>query len=216
MSMNKQAGNMYGWVTHTWNPIRGKCPHECKYCYMKRFKVGELRLEEKELKTNLGKGNVIFIGSSVDMWAEDVPDEWIMTVLEICNRYQDNMYLFQSKNPKRFREFVPYIPKASILGTTIETNRENNISKAPIPKERAEALHGLGVTMISIEPIMEFDLDVLVKWIKILDPEFVSIGADSQNNSLPEPSSEKVKELIEELNKFTDVKLKDNLKRIMR
>jgi len=27
MTLNKQKGNMYGFVTHTWNVIKGKCPH---------------------------------------------------------------------------------------------------------------------------------------------------------------------------------------------
>ena len=58
--MNKQKGNMYGFVTHTWNPIRGECPHDCKYCYMKKWgKQKPLRLVEKELKTDLGSGNFI-------------------------------------------------------------------------------------------------------------------------------------------------------------
>src|SRR3990167_1900105 len=30
--LNKQKGNMYGFVTHTWNPIKGKCSHNCSYC----------------------------------------------------------------------------------------------------------------------------------------------------------------------------------------
>jgi len=24
--LNEVKGNMYGWVTHTWNTIKGKCP----------------------------------------------------------------------------------------------------------------------------------------------------------------------------------------------
>jgi DNA repair photolyase len=35
MPLNPSKGNMYPFVTHTWNPIRGKCPHDCSYCYMK-------------------------------------------------------------------------------------------------------------------------------------------------------------------------------------
>ena len=27
---------MYPWVTHTWNPLAGRCKHDCNYCYMKR------------------------------------------------------------------------------------------------------------------------------------------------------------------------------------
>ena len=33
---------MYEFITHTWNPILGKCPHDCKYCYV-IYKYGEMR-----------------------------------------------------------------------------------------------------------------------------------------------------------------------------
>lgn len=59
------------------------------------------------------------------------------------------------------------------------------------------------------------DLDILVNWIKQIEPEFVSIGSDSKGKGLEEPSPDKVKKLIEELKKFTQVKIKDNLKRLM-
>jgi hypothetical protein len=44
---------------------------------------------------------------------------------------------------------------------------------------------------------------------------FSSVGADSKNCHLPEPSSEKVRDLITELSKFTKVIQKDNLKRLL-
>ena len=75
--LNKQTGNMYPWCDFTWNPIRGRCPHQCDYCYMKIFKVGELRLDEKALKDKLGADRTIFVGSSTDMWAKEVPKRWI-------------------------------------------------------------------------------------------------------------------------------------------
>ncbi len=223
MPLNKQHGNMYPWITHTWNPIRGRCPHDCIYCYMKsmRWDIGEMRLAEKELHTNLGKGNTIFVGSSTDMWAEDVPKEWILKVLEHCRGYPDNVYLFQSKNPKRFLEIFSFyddlLPQNTIIGTTIETNRDtSHISKAPSPYTRFVMMVGAPFTkMISIEPIMDFDLEEFVQWLKIINPKFVSIGADSKNHNLPEPPAWKVKKLISELEKFTEVKVKDNLNRIV-
>ena len=33
--MNKTKGDMYPWTDYTWNPLAGKCPHNCEYCYMK-------------------------------------------------------------------------------------------------------------------------------------------------------------------------------------
>lgn len=207
---------MYSWCDYTWNPIRGKCPHGCSYCYMKRFKVGDLRLAEKELGTDLGKGNVIFVGSSTDMFAKEVPVEWINRVLLHCCAF-DNTYLFQSKNPARFLESFVF-PKKTVFGTTIETNWEDNLSEAPLKSDRTR---GMGLLkekrkMISIEPIMDFDLEVFTCWIKSIAPEFVSIGADSKGNNLSEPSWEKTKQLIEELKKFTEVKVKPNLKRLQK
>ena len=70
--------------------------------------------------------------------------------------------------------------------------------------------------MVSVEPILDFDLLTMVCWLKIIKPEFVSIGADSGNNHLPEPSGDKVKALIEGLKAFTEVKVKNNLNRILR
>ena len=105
MTLNKQKGNMYGFVTHTWNAVKGKCPYDCSYCYMKVFPQGKLHFDEKELKTNLGEGNFIFVGSSCDMWAKKIPLEWIVEILEHCRKHPKNTYLFQTKNPERF---IPY------------------------------------------------------------------------------------------------------------
>ncbi len=219
--LNKSKGNMYPWVSHTWNPIRGRCPHDCQYCYMKsvRRDIGELRLEEKCLNDNLGIRNTIFVGSSTDMWAREVPDEWILKVLEHCREYRNNTYLFQSKNPFRFSRFRGLFPSKVILGTTLETNRDYDFSKAPQPRLRAEALKswdGTGIKkMISIEPVMDFDLDKFITMIAMCEPIFVSIGADSKGHNLPEPPAWKVERLIEELRKFTEVKVKENLNRVL-
>ena len=180
--LNRQKGNMYPWVTHTWNPIRGRCPHECAYCYMKRYwdRLKEPHLDEKSLKDNLGYGNVIFVGSSIDMWGDEIPDEWILRVLQHCLKYP-NTYLFQSKNPRRFLHFISeyedFIPRNVIWGTTIETNRDlQRISKAPSPYQRYSMMIWIKrKTMISIEPIMDFDLNTMVEWIYSIHPLFVSI-----------------------------------------
>ncbi len=63
---------------------------------------------------------------------------------------------------------------------------------------------------------MDFDLDKLVPLISVCRPIQVNIGADSGNNGLPEPSKEKVLKLIEELEKFTKVKQKKNLNRLVK
>ena len=217
MGLNKSRGQMYGFVTHTWNVIKGKCPHDCSYCYMKRFPQGELKFDEKELKTDLGEGNFIFVGSSCDMFADEIPSDWIVKTLEHCNKYPKNTYLLQTKNPKRFRDFKLCYPLNCILGVTIESNRETP-SEAPNTEERVKKMGGMELfgkrKMVTIEPIMDFDVPSLVDMVKRIRPEFVNIGADSTNNNLPEPSWFKIQNLIKELEKFTKVNLKDNLSRL--
>lgn len=218
MTLRESKGNMYEWVTHTWNAIKGKCPYDCSYCYMKRFPQGELRFDEKELKTKLGEGNFIFVGSSTDMFSDEILDKWIEKTLEHCNNYPKNTYLFQTKNPVMFHKWKNDLPTNSILGTTIETDRDTP-SKAPKVAERIAWMSDkdlwLKRKMITIEPIMDFDVLNLIWMIKEVRPEFVSIGADSQGHNLKEPLEFKIHNLIKQLRKFTKVNLKDNLKRIL-
>lgn len=187
-------------------------------CYMKVFPQREPHLNEKALKDDLGKDNYIFVGSSCDMFAEKVPDEWIRKVLEHCRKF-DNTYLFQTKNPERIWEFSNSLPIKTILATTVETNRDYEISKAPPVGKRLKWLMHFNCmydTMITIEPIMDFDLNEFVDLIRDASPKWVNIGADSKNHHLPEPPKEKIEALITELRKFTEVRLKDNLKRLMK
>ncbi len=222
MALNKQTGQMYPFVTHTWNPIRG-CKHKCVYCYVKDLEKRygysrEPKIVQRTLTDGLGSGKFIFVGSTTDMFGVWVPAEWIEKVLEKCRMY-DNKYLFQSKNPKRFLGFLSSFPKKTVLGTTIETNRDYDVSKAPKVSERLSAMYEIPkrfVKMISIEPIMDFDMHQFVSWIESVKPAFVSIGADSKNHDLPEPSGDKVKQLIRELQRFTKVNIKKNLKRLTR
>jgi len=225
MSLNKSKGNMYPFVDYTWNPIRGLCPHGCTYCFMKDRDVGPLRLDEKVLTDNLGTRRTIFVGSSTDMWTEAVSVDWIIRVLNRCRRY-NNTYIFQSKNPARFAPLVysvdriPRFPQLTILGITLETNRSYGQGwYAPPPWARATAFVSERLDafkkMVSIEPVMAFDLDVFLKWLRAIKPAFVSIGADSKGHKLPEPKPEELDMLVVALREFTEVKLKENLARIM-
>lgn len=220
MALNKSKGNMYPWVTHTWNPIRG-CRHDCIYCYVKAIKNYDMepRLIAKELKTDLGSGRTIFVCSTADMFGAWIPEGWIEDVLKHCNKH-DNTYLFQTKNPARYARLLDEFPTNIILGTTIETNRHSSfVSEASYPIYRVDAMRMLDkkyTTMISIEPIMDFDFWNMRDMISMIQPAFVSIGADSKGHNLSEPPAKKIQRLIDQLRTFTRVILKSNLSRLGR
>lgn len=215
MALNKQNGNMYEFVTHTWNTVKGECWHNCNYCYMKRWgALPKIRFDETELKTNLGKDNFIFVGSSNDMFAQQIPLHWISLTLDHCDKF-DNKYLFQSKNPAGFDGWL--FPEKTVLGTTIESNRVYDISTAPTPQQRAQAFKRVDRrvidVMVTVEPILDFDLDEFVELIKSIEPTWINIGADSKKGNLPEPEPEKIAELIDRLQIF-EIKIKSNLRRL--
>jgi len=225
MGLNKvnKNGQMYSFIDYTWNTVKGDCEHDCSYCYMKKWgKLKPVRFDEKELKTDLGKGNFIFVGSSNDMFAKGIPDEWIEKTLDYCNKF-DNQYLFQTKNPQNVLRFIehPTIKNKSVICTTLETNRiyPEIMGNTPPPHQRATDMNTIdhyGIqTYVTIEPIMDFDLDRFVYWIKTCEPRQVNIGADTGGNKLPEPSKGKVSQLIKELQKFTTIHNKKNLKRLL-
>jgi hypothetical protein len=220
--------NMYSFIgKDTWNPLGGVCEHSCKYCFTnplkERFPVlrekysGELWLDEKAIKKNLGKGHFWFVCSCNDLFAENVPAWMIEKVLEHCWKFE-NKYLFQSKNPSRFTAFHFNFPPASILATTLESDI-HNFSNAPDFDDRVWGMYQMNdlyEEMVTIEPIMQFNLKPMVDAIKAIKPLQVNIGANSNPKiKLPEPEPEKIRELIKELEKFTTVHLKPNLKRLL-
>jgi len=231
MSLNISKGDMYPWITHTWNTVKGECPHGCTYCYMKRWgKQKPVHFDKKEFKQfemdakKYGDGLFIFVGSSCDLFAGGIPTDWTLATMRHCARFNKNKYLFQSKNPSGFgwlheQEFSE-LRKNTVLCTTIETNRwyPEIMKQSSHPSDRASAMSYLSSFQryVTIEPIMDFDFSSMVELIKRCEPIQVNIGADSGNNHLPEPSADKILALIDELKKFTTIAKKSNLERLFK
>ena len=230
--------NMYEKITskgETVNPVSGECMHNCEYCYTKSLKkrsphirkkyTGRPWIDHNGLKRIYGSGKFFFVCSCCDLFAENVPDMVVERVLRRCREFPRNRYLFQSKNPGRFIDFIDQYPSDSVLCTTLETNRDTSeISYAPIPRNRAVEMVGLRhiavgdkrfELWVTIEPILDFDLEEFVNMIKRIQPDLVHVGADSKRCGLDEPSGEKVEELLKRLRAFTVVVEKSNLSRLI-
>jgi hypothetical protein len=178
-----------------------------------------VHLDEKEMKVNLGQGNFIFVGSSCDMFTADAGFGNAVKIMDYCRQF-DNKYLFQTKRPYDFPYLVSHgiVPLNYYVCVTLETNRlYTGISEAPKPYDRAEWMSKIcddSRKMITVEPVMDFDLSEFLRMIRLISPAQVNIGADTGNNHLPEPPKEKLLELIAELEKFTKAVRKKNLARL--
>jgi DNA repair photolyase len=225
MGLNKSKGQMYSWVTHTWSPIIG-CPMQCSYCYVKAFRDQPVTPILRNDFPPLGKNRTIFVGHLCDMFAPKVPSEMVRRVFVHCSKYP-NTYVFQSKNPVGIATAMyeyRMLHLDVMLGTTIETNRVDvlsAISKAPMPHERATWIRELKQegfkTFVTVEPILDFDIEPFADLIALADPDWLNIGADSKGHNLPEPTREKVLEFVEALQRRgVQIHHKENLDRLTR
>jgi DNA repair photolyase len=226
MSLTKQTGNMYPWVTHMHSHLRGACPHGCAYCYVQSTTAGRcgiytgtLRLAEKELAVNYGSGKTIFIDHMNDLWAEKTPGEFRSRIVAHCQCWPKNTYVFQTKNPHMYHYYGYELDMLDVwLGCTVETNRVYDcMGNTPAPEDRTVALPTLGAkTFLTIEPILDFGLDEFAAMIINARPDFVNIGADSKGHRLPEPSPEKLAELIRRITAAgIEIREKHNLGRLL-
>jgi len=127
--MTQRKGLMFEFVDSSWNPLVG-CGHHCLYCWARPlarrlypdfdFKP---RLLPERLKLRV-RNKCVFVVSMGDLFCADVPDLWIREVLRTArNAPKSNTFLFLTKNPWRYFDFLEEFPSNSLLGVTIETNR---------------------------------------------------------------------------------------------
>jgi len=216
------GSRMFSFVTETWNPVTG-CPHNCIYCWarrlaetrlrhLERYKDGfKSRLNEDEFRRKFGNGYV-FVSDMGDMFADTVPDGWIIRVIDYIKRFSDPTFLFLTKNPRRYRNFLHMLPDNVMLGATIETDDDRvyrGISRAPPPSERIREMTELNwhLLFVSIEPIMRFTPSFPEK-IEGIKPSMVYVGYDNYNNKLPEPSLEETRWLISRISRRIPVNIK--------
>ena len=201
----KTNGKMFNIVTATWNPITG-CLYNCNYCWARDLATTKLKnshryskgfkpsLNENEFKTRFGKGDLVFVSDMGDMFGNFIPDTWVKKVLDHIRRFPEADFLFMTKNPKRYLDLLPFMPENTILGATIETTNDeiiqvDKVSIAPLPSERYEAMKILDWNrkMVSIEPILDFNLQTFSKWIEDINPIIVYVGYDNYSHKLREP-----------------------------
>ena len=165
------------------------------------------------------------------MFAENIKSDWIERVSDYCAAYNEDkpqgkhiIYFFQSTNPQRILQFIDHsVFKHAVVLTTLESNRDypDIMCNAPRIEDRVKAMELIAqkgiVTMVTVEPIMDFDTDEFVELIRRCKPRWVNIGKNEKDFILlPEPTIEKTQELIRRLEACKEigkVNIKENAQR---
>lgn len=193
----------------TWNPFKG-CLFDCIYC---RPSFQQQAKRQKHNCMNcynyiphyhperLGKipsAKTIFVCGNSDL--SFCHPDYMHRIIEAIKKHNirrpEKTYYFQSKRPEYFKPFVKELPGNAIILTTLETNRNDgykSISKAPVPSQRYNQLKNLNYPrrVVTIEPVLDFDLDIFAEWIREVNPEYVWLGYNSRPKQviMPEPTA---------------------------
>lgn len=198
---------MFKTITRTW-PIFTGCLHGCSYCNVNALATGRLKnhprykdwpkphFNPEVLGQKFKPGEFIFVAYMGDIAFCSPVD--FQTILARIAEFPETDFLLMSKNPKWFGGWRQSYTPNVVLGTTLETNRDYRFSTAPTPAMRTFHLERTRHPrkMVSIEPVMDFELEALVGMVERIRPEIIEVGADNYHHHLPEPPAWKLQHLF--------------------
>lgn len=194
--------------------------YKCAYPFSFSPTIHRYRLDEPVRWT---KPRTIFVCSMADLFGEWVPDEWIDEAIKATQQALQHRYLFLTKNPERYAEWLEHFETGGIDGLDEVSNCWFGASASNNAEfERANRSKAI---WLSIEPIREhihtdedqfmefrpYDGAEQKRW------EWVVIGAETGNHkNKVAPMREWVQE-IADCCKFwgTPVFMKESLREIM-
>lgn len=212
MNLRKASGRMFKSVDFCGTYFQG-CDHGCVYCWGNclpwPISHEPKLLQKNEYEILKVRDAIIFLNSAHDSFANCIPNELIYAMLRWISRQDpSNKFLLQTKNPTRMSQFLNQLLKIKDrirLGTTLETTEDTSkYSNAPHPQERAFVLSTLKQsfgfeTFLSLEPLMDFNLEIMIRWIREIKPICIEVGLDNyewkHGTKLPKPSKQKYVEL---------------------
>lgn len=183
LAMRKMAKKKKYRDTKSWNPFVG-CNYDCSYCkpsYKKAVAYnGRLRKcipcqsytphEHPERLGKMANDKSIFVCSTGDIACSRVG--FMKQVFQVMRNDTKNgrRFFVQSKNPACLKQYLHLLPNNTFLLTTLETNKDkgySTVSKAPQPSQRYKDFLSLkwDKKIVTVEPIMKFDLDPFAKMI---------------------------------------------------
>ena len=204
------------------NPVKGKCPVDCKdnrgksYCYARRlydrFKWNpEIRLDTDcflpFLTTIRKKPCKIFVGSTMELFGEWVEPEWMNFIFERVKMLSEHTFIMLTKRPENLINWSPF-PKNCWVG--VSATNLIQYHKAMDGLKNVQA----AIRFLSFEPLLESVGMPGTDFLKGID--WVIIGQVTPVSGKTAPKIEWVREIVEAADKAgIPIFIKDNLETIM-
>ncbi len=149
------------WTDWTLNPVKGKCPVACAYCYARRMYDDfgwnpEIRFVPSVYNDLPKKPVKVFVGSTMELF---LFDDWMEFILNRCQDFPQHTFMFLTKKPEKLPQWSPF-PGNCWVGVTVTEGDKL------IPALDALDSIQCRIRYLSIEPMLgNFhipDLDILL------------------------------------------------------
>jgi protein gp37 len=200
------------WCDYTVNPIKGLCPVGCPYCYArriyKRFKWDtEIRFHGRWWSDiDPDKPVRIFVGSTMELFGDWIPDEWIRDIFRVVKMYPRHTFIFLTKQPQNLIKYSPF-PGNCWIGFTA--------TDSPMFCYGVECIREIEakVKFVSVEPLLGdifYHRELSRALVQSLD--WVIVGQQTPIKKETTPNVEWVKEIVQACDDASiPVFLKNNL-----
>jgi len=171
------------------------------------------------------KPRTIFVCSMADLFGDWVPDAWIDRVILSTQKARQHRYLFLTKNPERYDEWLERFEESKIQG--LDEIRSCWFGASASNNEELERANRSRAMWLSIEPIREridTEEDQFVEFVPTPSGEYerprwawVVIGAETGNSkNKVKPEKEWVDAIVKECDNYgTPVFMKESLRDLM-
>ena len=166
------------WTDYTWNPVKGKCPVGCPYCYARRlydrFKWNpEIRLAYGELDEpyKIKIPSKIFVGSTMELFGNWISNESMFAIQKTIFDNQHHTFQTLTKRPNYMLNF--WFPRNTWIGFTITNQREAD----KLPRSRIIGTNN--IRFLSAEPLHSKIILQSLDHIRYVD--WIIIGAETGN-----------------------------------
>ena len=208
------------WCDYTVNPVKGKCPAACPYCYARRlydrFKWDpepRLDLDAFQSLRTVKEPSRVFVGSTMELFGDWIPRAWMMDILSLCDSYKrdGHIFLFLTKRPEKLINWSPF-PDNCWVGVSA-----TNVAQFH------DAVHGLAyieatIKFLSFEPLLarlDIDLELLTSLLK-KTANWIIVGQQTPVSRKTSPGIEWVRRIVEASDRAgLPVFLKDNLESLV-
>ncbi len=185
------------WTDATWNPVRGckKISPGCAHCYAETFAERfrgvpghpyeqgfDLKLVPEKLTDPLRwqTSKMIFVNSMSDLFHDEVPDDYIVTVVKVMEVANWHTYQVLTKRSERMRNLLntklKFAASASHIwwGVSVENKKHGVPRIGHLLNSQAE------IKFLSIEPLLEF-----LGPLPLSDIDWVIVGGESGAGARP-------------------------------